>query len=394
VKLRMEADVPLGAFLSGGIDSSTVVALMQAQNPRPVKTFTIGYTDPEFNEADNARAVASHLGTDHTQLDVTAEEALGIIPELSSVYDEPFADSSQIPTALVARLARRDVKVSLSGDGGDELFGGYNRHVFGKRVVEASARLPMVVRKAGARALRLVSQSSWDALLARLQEFTPKPGPRLFGDKIHKLAEVLPLSDHQAVYSALVSHWKDPSSVVLGAQTTDSVAPDRNGLIGKDITLHMMFLDLVGYLPNDILAKVDRATMAVGLEGRLPLLDHRVVEFSWTLPLSTKVRDGQGKWILRRVLDRYVPRHLVERPKMGFGVPLGEWLRGPLRVWAQDLIDPSRLRREGFLNPEPIARKWAEHVSRTRDWEYDIWDVLMFQSWLEHKGDAASSNVA
>ena len=389
VAMRMEADVPLGAFLSGGVDSSTIVALMAAQSTRPVRTFAIGNHDPAFDEAPDARRVASHLGTDHTELYVDPADALDVIPRLPTLYDEPFADSSQIPTFLVSELARRHVTVSLSGDGGDELFAGYNRHVLGESVLRRTRSIPVPVRRLAAGALTAVRPASWEALGRAAGPLLPHNAkPRLLSDKIQKLAAILRLHDSEAMYVSLTSHWQDPASVLLDAVEPETAA--SNGAWGRigDPVRRMMYLDAVTYLPDDVLTKVDRATMAVSLEGRMPMLDHRVVEFAWQIPLEMKIRGGRGKWLLRRVLSRYVPDALIERPKMGFGVPIGAWLRGPLRDWTEELLAPARLQREGFFDPTPIRRCWTEHLSGRRDRGYLLWDVLMFQCWLEEQRSA------
>ena len=384
VRQQMMADVPLGAFLSGGVDSSTVVALMQAQSSRPVKTFTIGFNEEGYNEAVHAKAVARHLGTDHTELYVTAEQARAVIPLLPTLYDEPFSDSSQIPTYLVSGLARQHVTVSLSGDAGDELFCGYNRYQMTANLWRKLTAVPLPLRKLAARGLTSISPQSWNRLADALARFLPSSA-RLanVGDKLHKGAGVLSSQSADALYLGLVSHWHDPASVVIGGHEPPTLltgnVPALNGL---DDVQRMMALDMLTYLPDDILTKVDRAAMGVSLETRVPFLDHRVVEFAWSLPQSMKLRDGQSKWALRQVLYRHVPKALIERPKMGFGVPIDIWLRGPLRGWAEDLLSEARLKREGFFNPAPIRRKWAEHLSGQRNWQYHLWDVLMFQAWL------------
>ena len=387
VKLRMHADVPLGAFLSGGMDSSTIVALMQAQSDRPVQTFTIGFYESEYNEAHDAKAVAHHLGTAHTELYVRPEEAMAVIPRLPVLYDEPFSDSSQIPTFLISQLARRDVTVSLSGDGGDELFGGYSRYFLGLKVWKTIGWMPLRLRNLAARGLRMFPPSSWDAMFRRMGPLMPqKIKQRNPGDKLHKLAEVLTIEDPELLYLRLVSHWKAPASLVLGAAEPPTVLTDHAQWANlPDFPHRMMYLDTMTYLPDDILVKVDRASMGVSLEARVPFLDHRVVEFAWQLPLSMKIHDGQGKWLLRQLLHRYVPKALVERPKMGFGVPLDVWLRGPLREWAESLLDEKQLRDQGFFDPNPVREVWAEHLSGRGDWQYHLWDVLMFQAWLEHE---------
>jgi asparagine synthase (glutamine-hydrolysing) len=376
---QMVADVPLGAFLSGGLDSSTVVALMQSQSSRPVRTFSIGFNEPGYNEAEHAKAVAKHLGTDHTELYVTHEQARAVIPKLPSLYSEPFADSSQIPTFLVSELARRHVTVSLSGDAGDELFCGYNRYLLTSSIWSKAAILPRPVRMSMARAVLAIGTRRWDAIGGLFSM-------SLLGDKLHKGASLLSSRTISELYRSMVSHWDDPESVVLGATGSPSVLDDLSQrLHGLGDIERMMALDLLTYLPDDILVKVDRAAMGVSLETRVPFLDHRVVEFAWSLPLSYKLRDGVTKWALREVLYRHVPRALMDRPKMGFGVPIGSWLRGPLRDWAETLLAEPRLRSEGFFNPAPIRRKWSEHLSGQRNWQYHLWDVLLFQAWLEEQ---------
>jgi asparagine synthase (glutamine-hydrolysing) len=382
VHQQMMADVPLGAFLSGGIDSSVVVALMQAQSSRPVKTFTIGFNEKGYNEAVHAKAVAQHLGTEHTELYVTPEQAMAVIPFLPDLYDEPFADSSQIPTFLVSQLAKQHVTVSLSGDAGDELFCGYNRYQITDKLWNKISMLPVPLRAALAKGIYTISPQAW----SNLATYIPRMN-RLnnIGDKLHKGARVLASRSVDELYLGLVSHNSDPAAWVIRGQEPFTLltgnAPDLPGL--SDVQ-RMMALDLMTYLPDDILTKVDRAAMGVSLETRVPFLDHRVIEFAWSLPQSIKLKDGQSKWPLRQVLYRYVPRDLIDRPKMGFGVPLDEWLRGPLRDWAESLLDESRLRQEGFFYPEPIRVLWSEHLSGQRNWSSQLWNVLMFQAWLEH----------
>lgn len=387
VKLRMEADVPLGAFLSGGLDSSTIVALMQAQSRRPVQTFTIGFHEDSYNEAHDAKAVARHLGTAHTELYVSPEEAMAVIPRLPALYDEPFSDSSQIPTFLISELARQDVTVSLSGDGGDELFGGYNRYFLGLNVWQKIGLIPLSVRTLAAKSLMMLSPDSWDAIIRRMGPVLPERiKQRLPGDKLHKLAEVLLTEVPEALYLRLVSHWKTPGMLVLGGSEPPTILTDHAQCANlPDFPHRMMYLDMMTYLPDDILVKVDRASMGVSLEARVPFLDHRVAEFAWQLPLSMKIRGGQGKWVLRQLLHRYVPKALVERPKMGFGVPIDFWLREPLREWAENLLDEKKLRDQGFFNPNPIREVWAAHLSGRGNWHYHLWDILMFQAWLEHE---------
>ena len=384
VQQQMMADVPLGAFLSGGIDSSTIVALMQAQSSCPVKTFTIGFNEAGYNEAVHAKAVAKHLGTEHTELYVTPQQAIDVIPRLPALYCEPFSDSSQIPTFLVSQLARQQVTVSLSGDAGDELFCGYNRYPMTHKLWQKLSVLPEGGRRLAACGLTAVSPPRWNALLGPVQGLMPSSLMHAnLGDKLHKVAGVLASSSMDALYLSLMSHWDDPASVVIGGTEAPTLltgnAPPLSGL---DAIQRMMALDTLTYLPDDILVKLDRAAMGVSLEGRVPFLDYRVFEFAWSLPQSMKLRDGVSKWALREVLYRYVPRELIERPKMGFGVPIGEWLRGPLYDWAENLLDESRLRSEGYFHPGPIRQKWVEHLSGLRNWQYHLWDVLMFQAWL------------
>lgn len=377
---QMMADVPLGAFLSGGIDSSTVVALMQAQSSRPVRTFSIGFHEAGYNEAEHAKAVARHLGTNHTELYVTPEQALAVIPKLPTLYSEPFADSSQIPTFLVSQLAREHVTVSLSGDAGDELFCGYNRYQMTAGLWNKVSRVPRPLRQWAAGLITAVPTGAWDKLGGVLPASL---GGRV-GDKLHKGAVLMGSHSAADLYRGMVSHWADPARVVLGASEPATVLTGaQTALPGLGDVERMMALDMLSYLPDDILVKVDRAAMGVSLETRVPFLDHRVVEFAWSLPLHYKLRNGVTKWPLRQVLYRHVPRELIERPKMGFGVPIDHWLRGPLREWAETLLSESRLRQEGFFDPVPIRRKWAEHLSGGRNWQYHLWDVLMFQAWLE-----------
>jgi asparagine synthase (glutamine-hydrolysing) len=382
---QMIADVPLGAFLSGGIDSSTVVALMQAQSPRPVKTFTIGFFEASYDEARCAAAVARHLGTDHTELYVTADEARAVIPRLPHMYDEPFADSSQIPTFLVAQLARRHVTVALSGDAGDELFGGYNRYFWATDLWRRMRRVPRASRRSAARLITSVSPAAWSRVFDLGGVFVPERYRYAnAGDKLHKLADLLAAQRPEAMYLHLVSHWPEPERLVIDGREPPTLLTESDGWARlPDFERRMMYLDLVTYLPDDILVKVDRAAMSVSLETRVPLLDRRVVRFAWQLPLHQKIRRGEGKWLLRQVLHRYVPRELTERPKMGFGVPIDAWLRGPLREWAETLLDEARLTREGYLRPAAIRERWHEHLSGRRNWAYGLWNVLMFQAWLE-----------
>lgn len=385
VQSQMVADVPLGAFLSGGVDSSTIVALMQKHSHRAVKTFTIGFDEGGYDEAVHAKEVAKHLGTEHTELYVRPEDALSVIPKLPSIYCEPFADSSQIPTFLVSQLARQHVTVALSGDAGDELFGGYNRYLSARKVWTRMQRLPPFARHAAANALRALPPATWDRWFARASRVLPR---RLHlatpGDKAQKLADVLTLSSGEAFFHQLTSQWSDPASLVIGATEPATLLTDPHAWPETDGFEHwMMAMDAQAYMTDDILVKVDRAAMANSLETRVPLLDPRVVELAWRMPLHLKIRHGQGKWLLRQVLYKHVPKQMIERPKMGFGIPLDSWLRGPLRDWAEALLDEGRLRREGYLRPEPIRRVLNEHLSGKRNWQHRLWSVLMFQAWLD-----------
>lgn len=386
VRQQMVADVPLGAFLSGGIDSSTVVALMQAEVGRPVKTFTIGFTESGFNEAVYAKEVADHLGTDHTELYLSSKDALSVIPKLSHIYDEPFSDSSQIPTLLVSQLARRDVTVSLSGDGGDELFCGYTRYTLAARLWNRLQMIPQPLRKAMAAGIAAISPDAWD----KIAGLVPIKGSALrsmrIGDRLHKASNVLSSQTIGNLYLGLVSHWQDPEDIVLNSKEHPTHLRGKSDAFQDfGAVERMMALDTVTYLPDDIMAKVDRAAMSVSLETRVPFLDHRLVEFAWTLPPRVKMRDGQGKWALRQVLYRHVPQSLIDRPKMGFGVPLAEWLRGPLKPWAEELLDPAALARDGYFDASKIREKWLEHCTGSRNWAYLLWDVLMFQAWLKNE---------
>lgn len=392
---QMIADVPLGAFLSGGVDSSAVVALMQKLSKRPVKTFTIGFFEAEYNEAEQAKAVARHLGTEHTELYLTPAQARDVIPRLPTIYDEPFADSSQIPTHLVSVLAREHVKVALSGDGGDEVFGGYNRYLYTGQLWSKIAAVPRPLRSAAAKAITSIPASMWTSFGDRAGKFLPKVArARVLGEKLHKGASLLSSSSASDLYAGMVSQWRDPASIVIGGTEPVSVATGAlSPLAGLSDVEQMMALDLVGYLPDDILAKVDRAAMAVSLETRVPFLDHHVVEFAWRLPVHFRIRDGETKWILRQLLYRHVPRELIERPKMGFGIPIGGWLRGPLRDWAEALLDERRLREEGYFRPEPIRKLWKAHLGGRVDEQHRLWIVLMFQQWLEQAEQARRMEI-
>ena len=394
VKLQSLADVPLGAFLSGGVDSSAIVALMQKEGTNAVKTFTVGFEESGFDESPYARSVAKHLGTDHTEMFVTVAEAQEVITKLPEIYDEPFADSSQIPTYLVCHAARKHVKVALSGDAGDELFGGYNRYFWVPRIWAKLAWLPYSVRQVLGTAITAMPVAGWDALSLPINGLLANiHGIKNVGDKAHKLATRLRgVRDLDDLYESLVSEWQDPAQVVRNENSYSVLEPSnllsdelpKRGLNGiKKSQLRMMYRDSMTYLPDDILCKVDRAAMASSLETRVPFLDHRVAELAWQLPLGMKIMDGQGKWPLRQVLYKHVPRELIERPKAGFGIPVGQWLRGPLRQWAENLLDENRLNAEGYFYSVPIHKKWGEHLSGRRDHTASLWAVLMFQAWLQ-----------
>jgi asparagine synthase (glutamine-hydrolysing) len=382
---QMISDVPLGAFLSGGVDSSTIVALMQAECGQRVKTFSIGFHEAGYNEANYARRIARHLGTDHTELYVTPSEAVAVIPKMPEIYDEPFADSSQVPTYLVAELARTNVAVALSGDAGDELFGGYNRYFWAGSISRKTGWINKQIRHSLVRGMVAACPESLDRLFAGIAPLLPSALrlPQL-RDKVLKLADLLLEDTPDAIYLALTSHWKHPSEVLSdgAGEPLNYISDCRQWPNLSNFEQRMMYLDAVSYLPDDILVKIDRAAMRVSLETRIPFLDHRVVELAWRLPLSSKIRNGQGKWILRQVLYKYVPREFIERPKTGFGVPIAAWLRGPLRGWADELLSEGRLRNDGFFHPDLIRLKWEEHLAGRRNYHYQIWNVLMFQAWL------------
>lgn len=382
---QMVADVPLGAFLSGGVDSSTIVALMQAQSNRPIKTFTIGFHEDAYNEAEHAKAVAKHLGTDHTEWYITPKEILDVIPNLPALYDEPFADSSQIPTYLVSQMTRKHVTVSLSGDAGDELFGGYNRYFQAEKIWNKLNYIPVSMRKMLQDCIVSCSPSSLDALgkVASILSLG-KLKHKNIGDKLHKLSGLFAFENKIDIYKYLISQWDNPS-LILSQGKEPLTLLDMPEKWPENITFTelMMYLDTLIYLPGDILTKVDRAAMGVSLETRVPFLDHNVAEFAWKLPLNMKIRDGKGKWLLRQVLYDYVPQSLIERPKQGFGLPIDTWLRTSLKDWASDLLDPVKLRQQGYFNADVISRFWSEHLSGKRNWQHKIWTILMFQAWLE-----------
>ena len=384
VRMRMRSDVPFGAFLSGGIDSSSVVAMMQQHSNRPVRTFCIGNASDAYDESKQAAEVAKHLGCDHTTLIADGNALVDLVPTIASRWDEPFADSSQIPTYMVSKLAREHVTVALSGDGGDELFGGYNRHLWAPRVWAVAGRIPFPLRR-GLRALKSVPVESWDRLFASVGSLMPM---RLPGDKMHKLATVAQARSSRSFYRSLRSHWESPYDVVQGASNTNDDA-ELSRL--ETFAEQMMLADLQEYLPDDILTKVDRASMAASLEARVPILDHRVAEFAFGLPLEFKIRDGVGKWVLRKLLERSVPASLFDRPKMGFGVPIGEWVKGPLRSWAADLLDQTKVKNDNVLAPDVVSQTWDDHLHGHGQQEHRLWTLLMFQSWWSHNRDWVES---
>jgi asparagine synthase (glutamine-hydrolysing) len=380
------ADVPVGAFLSGGIDSSTICALYQKYSSIPVRTFSIGFAEAGFNEAEDAKRVAEHLGTVHDERYVTVEEARDVIPLLSEMYDEPFADSSQIPTHLVSRFAREQVTVALTGDGGDELFAGYNRHVAAPQLWDQLQRVPQAVRAMTGAPLSLVPSQVWSSLAAVV------PGKRAphFGSKIQKALRLAASArTFDEIYCSFLDEWSHEPQAVIGGDGAGMDFDLDVGMAAPD-AVRMMYCDAVTYLPDDILAKVDRASMAVSLETRVPFLDHRVAELAARIPIDLKVRDGRGKHILRKLLHGLVPRELVERPKTGFGIPVGEWIKGPLRPWAEDLLEPGSMRAEGWFDPDVVQRRWADHLSGRRDSPPALWSILMFQSWLRDQTDVAA----
>jgi len=385
VRLRMLADVPVGAFLSGGIDSSTVVSVMQAENESPIRTFSIGFVEHDYDEAVHAKRVAEHLGTIHNELYVSSTEVIEAILQLPCIYDEPFADSSQIPTFLVSRLARQHVTVALSGDGGDELFGGYNRYAWAPRIWRGVGWLPKTIRRAVADLFESLSPQVREPIIQTLlRSVSGANRPPQLGDKLQRLAKAVTADSPEHMYGILASECYDPATFLQSSPLTRNSQNDlKRDTDLKDMAARMMYLDTVTYLPDDILVKLDRATMAASLEARVPLLDHRLVEFAWKLPLSLKIRRGQGKWVLRQVLHKYLPSKLVQRPKAGFAVPISDWLRGPLHDWADSLLDETRLGTEGFFNPGSVRQRWHEHIEGKRNWHGQLWGILMFEAWID-----------
>ena len=384
VKIRMYSDVPLGAFLSGGIDSSLVTALMQSQSEIPIKTFTIGFQESGYNEAPYAKEIARHLGTNHTEFYLSPKDAMDVIPILPVLYDEPFADPSQIPTYLVSKLAKHQVTVALSGDGGDEIFVGYNRYLIAKNMRGKIFRLPIPLKKIFSIGMTKISPQPINSLFSSFSRFNlPFLKEERPGEKLHKLAQILTVSSCEEMYYQLVSHWKDPEAIVIDGKEPFTYLKTVQWNSKMSCVEKMMAWDTLTYLPDDILAKVDRASMGVSLEVRAPLLDHRVVEYAWNLPEAQKIKQKETRWILRKILYQYVPKELIERPKMGFGLPIGEWLRGPLREWSESLINEQKIKNENFFQPKPIREKWEEHLSKKRNWYDLLWNILMFEAWLQ-----------
>jgi len=383
IKQQMMSDVPLGVFLSGGVDSSTVVALMQAQSNQPIKTFTIGFNEQEYNEAKYAKEVARYLGTEHTELYVSAEQAMAVIPKLAYIYDEPFSDSSQIPTFLISQLAKKKVTVALTGDGGDEVFCGYNRYILSKNLWNKLTLIPLPLRKILASGIKSINSQSWNKFLKILPSLNQYTN---LADKVYKVTSALESKTLFDLYYKLISNWQNPNEILLNGKEPRTFLTNYESELTKlDGQQQMMLLDSMTYLPDDILVKTDRAAMATSLETRAPFLNHKLLEYAWQIPQPLKLKKTQSKWILRQILYKYIPKKLVERPKVGFGVPIDSWLRGPLKDWAQALLDKTKLRNQGFFNPDSINIKWTEHLSGKKNWQYEIWSILMFQEWLSKK---------
>jgi len=383
IKQQMISDVPLGTFLSGGVDSSLVAALMQSQSSQPIKTFTVGFNEEIYNEAQDAKKVANFLGTDHTEIYISEKQALDVVPKLPKIYDEPFSDSSQIPTYLVSELAKQKVTVSLTGDGGDEIFCGYNRYVMSKKWWNKICLIPLPLRIFLADRIIAFNPDNWNYLS---KIFMSSKNKNNLSHLMYKFSKVLRCKTLDGVYIKLVSHIDNPTKFVLDSNNVDTRLSNYSFELNQfDDQQKMMIFDGLTYLPDDILVKVDRASMASSLETRAPFLDHRVIEFSWQIDQSLKLRNGQGKWILRQILNKYLPKNLIERPKKGFGVPLDSWLRGSLRDWAENLLDQKKLQEQGYFNSKLIRDKWTEHLSNKRDWQHDLWNILMFQAWMDQK---------
>jgi asparagine synthase (glutamine-hydrolysing) len=379
ISQQMLSDVPIGAFLSGGVDSSAIVSIMQSISTQPIKTFTIGFAEESYNEAPYAAEIAKHLCTEHTELYVTSAEVNAVIPNLPTIYDEPFADSSQIPTILVSQLAKSQVTVSLSGDAGDELFGGYNRYFLGEKFQQNILPIPSFFRQILSDTISRLSPQQWDGFIKSVGIKYPTPG-----DRLYKLGSILSCSDEQSFYNRLVSCWQDSQNPAINAENCyHPLINYESSFKNRDFPSRMMLTDTLTYLPDDILVKVDRASMSVSLESRIPFLDRRIIEFAWSLPLSMKLKNNQTKWILRQVLYKYVPKEMIERPKQGFGIPIDILLRTSLREWAESLLDKTKIESEGYLNYSLVRQKWDEHQSGARNWQHQLWSVLMFQAWLD-----------
>jgi len=384
---QLLGDVPIGAFLSGGIDSSTVVAIMQSQSRKPINTFTIGFEELKYDESKSAKAISSHLGTNHFEFFLTPKDALNSIPRLSEIYDEPFSDVSQIPTFLISKFASNKVKVCLSGDGGDELFCGYYRHIAGPIIYKILKNIPLPLRKGIATFIKFFPPSSWDRFYYCMESILPKFLRINFpGLKIYKISELINCKNLYEIYLSLISSWSDTKNLISNSQyLKENLKDNQFNFRDKESHQMMMYLDSINYLPNDILVKVDRAAMSSSLETRMPLLDHRLVEFAWSIPFEYKVQNKRTKWLLREVLKRYLPDYLVEKPKTGFSVPIAEWLRGPLKNWANDLLDEKLITSQEYFSFEPIKLKWQQHLSGNFDYSRELWTILMFQAWLQRK---------
>ncbi|MDC0940521.1 asparagine synthase (glutamine-hydrolyzing) [Candidatus Pelagibacter sp.] len=380
IKKQILSDVPIGAFLSGGIDSSIVVALMQSQSNYPIKTFTIGFEDDNYSEAKYAKKISKHIGTDHTELYISPKKALDIIPKLPLIYDEPFSDSSQIPTFLVSELAKKQVKVALSGDGGDELFCGYNRHLIINKFENIINYMPLDLRKIISFLLKTISPKNW----TKISKILPGLNRHVnLGDKIYKVANIISANSSHEIYQRLCSHWQNPSEIVKNSEEPKTLLSEfKNNLKELNSQQQMMVMDFLTYLPDDILVKIDRAAMSTSLETRAPFLDHKLIEYVWKIPHHLKFRNNKGKWILRKILNKYIPKDLTERPKMGFAIPIDYWLRGELKDWAESLLNEKNLEQQGYFNSKLIRKKWTEHLSGKKNWQSDLWDILMFQAWL------------
>ena len=387
IRSQMIADVPLGAFLSGGIDSSLIVSIMQSLSPDPIKTYTIGFDHSEYNEANDAKSIANYLGTDHTELYVTASQALNVIPKIPNIFDEPFADSSQIPTYLISKLASSNVTVSLSGDGGDELFGGYNRYYKGYSAWKNFSRMPYPINYIFSEIICSINPEKWNFLYNHFGKYiSDEKNYKNIGDKLYKMADIIKINNPQDMYLSLVSFWNNTEQIVLNSSEPMSTPRDYDNWVENlDDRENMMFLDTISYLPDDILTKVDRSSMAVSLESRTPFLNHSLVELSQRIPIELKIKDGKGKWILRNILNDFIPANFIDKPKTGFGIPIAEWLRGPLKEWAEALIDSSRLKHDGYFNAELVTNMWDKHLNKSRNYGHHLWSILMFQAWLGKK---------